>query len=200
MKKDVDFSSEDILEKLRKRDSDIITKVVQTYTLDLLRAARGLGFDALNADEIVQSVWVTFFDVVKTFEGKSQVKTFLFGILYNKASEQRRENTKSMRNDPIEAIMEEKFDSTGHWKNPPVDPEKFSMSMQSLELIQQCIDTLPTAQRMAFCLKEIDQNSTTEICKILELSITNLGVVLFRAKNRLRECIESKTKKGKGNL
>lgn len=56
MKRDI-FSSEDILKKLKMRDSETITKVVQAYTLDLLRAARALGFDALNADEIVQSVF-----------------------------------------------------------------------------------------------------------------------------------------------
>ncbi|PIP95766.1 MAG: RNA polymerase subunit sigma, partial [Bdellovibrio sp. CG22_combo_CG10-13_8_21_14_all_39_27] len=33
-----------------------------------------------------------------------------------------------------------------------------------------------------------------DICKILDVTTTNLGVLLYRAKNRLRECVETKIK------
>ncbi len=49
-------------------------------------------------------------------------------------------------------------------------------------------------QRMAFFLKEVEGHVSEEICNILEVSNTNLGVLLFRAKNKLRECIERKVK------
>ena len=35
------------------------------------------------------------------------------------------------------------------------------------------------------------------MCKILDVTRTNLGVLLYRARNRLRECLESKGYKGK---
>ena len=49
---------------------------------------------------------------------------------------------------------------------------------------------------MAFVLKEVSGLSTEEICNTLELSRTHLGVILHRAQNRLRECLESKGVKG----
>ncbi len=45
---------------------------------------------------------------------------------------------------------------------------------------------------MAFVLREVEGLSTEEICKILEVSRTNLGVLIYRARNRLRECLEAK--------
>ncbi len=45
---------------------------------------------------------------------------------------------------------------------------------------------------MAFVLREIEGMDTQEICKILEVTRTNLGVLLHRVRNRLRECLEAK--------
>lgn len=59
-------------------------------------------------------------------------------------------------------------------------------------MIQDCIERLPVNQRAAFCYREVEDLEMPEICKILEVTNTNLGVLLFRAKNRLRECIERK--------
>jgi RNA polymerase sigma-70 factor (ECF subfamily) len=58
--------------------------------------------------------------------------------------------------------------------------------------IQECLETTPERQRLAFTLREIEELETTEICKIMDITATNLGVMLFRARNRLRECLESK--------
>lgn len=193
LSKNMEFTSE-FIDQLKNRDQQAVEIVVRNYTETLYRGALGLGFDLVTAEELVQSVWVTFFDVVQNFEGRSHVRTFIFGILYNKALEMRRENKKIENTDSIEEVMETRFDSYGHWSKPPVDPEQFLVASQTMVLIQKCIDGLPINQRMAFCLKEIDGHGSSDICNILGVTVTNLGVLLYRAKNRLRECIESKSK------
>ena len=59
-----------------------------------------------------------------------------------------------------------------------------------------CLDEVPDRQRLAFVLREVEGFETEEICNILQVSANNLGVLLFRARNRLRECLESKGMKG----
>ena len=61
-----------------------------------------------------------------------------------------------------------------------------------MDLIQRCIDALPTAQRAVFCFKEIEDKKTSEICKIMDVTVSHLGVLFYRARNELRECIEMK--------
>ncbi len=150
-------------------------------------------FGAAESDDLTQSVWLTFFDIIEKFEGRSKVKTFLFGILYNKASDLRKKNKKIDSNIDIEVFLEKNFDSKGHWITTPKDPEKFLSSTQTMKLISDCLELLPLNQKMAFNLKEIEEEMTEEICNILSVSATNLGVLLFRARNQLRECIEKKT-------
>ncbi|MGE3975327.1 MAG: sigma-70 family RNA polymerase sigma factor [Bdellovibrionales bacterium] len=188
------FSSTDFLEKLINKDHKTVELVVKAYTEQLYRGALGLGFDQVHAGEVVQSVWVTFFDVVSSFQGRSHIRTFIFGILYNKASELRRENKKFDSKDPVEEVLDDRFDLRGAWKKPPIDPEQFLMASETMELIDKCLEKLPVNQRMAFCLKEIDDHGSSDICNILSVTTTNLGVLLYRAKNSLRECIEAKAK------
>ena len=190
----IDFRSSEFVERLINREPNAIESVVRAYTEHLYKGALGLGFDSNTAQEVVQSVWVTFYYVVPNFKAKSHVRTFLFGILYNKASEQRREQKKSSNHDPIEDVVESRFDSNGKWVRPPIDPEKFVIATETMALIEGCLDGLPITQRMAFCLKEIDDHDSQDICNILNVTVTNLGVLLYRARNRLRECIEEKTK------
>lgn len=190
----IDFGLEAFIERMKNREESAIESVVRAYTDHLYKGALGLGFDTNMAKEVVQSVWVTFYDVVPNFQAKSHVRTFLFGILYNKASEYRREQKKADNHDPIDDIVEARFDENGKWAQPPIDPEKFMVATETMELIEKCLEGLPLNQRMAFCLKEIDEHGSSDICKILNVTVTNLGVLLYRARNRLRECIEGKAR------
>ncbi len=191
-KSEENFSSQEFLTKLRNGEPGTVDQLVRAYTEHLYRGALGLGFDSNSAREVVQNVWTTFFDVVAKFEGRSHIRTFIFGILYNKALELRREDARFDSSDSIEKVLESRFDSNGSWVQPPVDPEKFLMGSETMDLIQKCLDNLPLTQRMAFCLKEIDEHGSSDICNVLNVTVTNLGVLLYRARNRLRECIDGK--------
>ena len=59
------------------------------------------------------------------------------------------------------------------------------------ESIDRCLEEAPLAQRLAFVLRDVEELTTAEICKILEVTSTNLGVMLYRVRNRLRNCLEA---------
>ena len=77
------------------------------------------------------------------------------------------------------------------WTRPPlpVDAEVYAAEVR--QGIDGCRDRVPTNQRMAFVVREIEGMDTGEICKILEITRTNLGVLLHRVRTRLRECLEA---------
>jgi len=189
-KKRKEFSDASVLPRLKSKDQKLITDIVERYTQDLYRAARGAGFHDPDASEIVQETFLTFVEKLDRFEGRSHVRTWLFGILFNKIYEARRHLSKKRREDDIDEVMETRFDFKGHWQKPPKDPEAFLRSSETMKTIQTCMDELPDQHRHAFHLKEVMGFSTEEICKILSVTTTHLGVILYRARNRLRECVE----------
>jgi len=88
--------------------------------------------------------------------------------------------------------MENRFKPDGTWLRPPLPVETALEATEIRDAIAGCLEGVPTSQRMAFILREVEGFSTKEICKILDVSRTNFGVLIYRARNRLRECLEAK--------
>jgi len=158
----------------------------------LLAAAWGMGWKGADAEDLVQETFAVFLRAPERFEGRSSLKTYLFGILYNKGLEKRREVVREEAVDPIDEVFEKRFGTWGIWRTMPRGPEDEVMARETAALVEECLQGLNVQQRMAFYLKEIQHETTDSICNILEITITHLGVLLFRARNKLRECVQRK--------
>ncbi len=190
------FSDPAFINKLITQDHHAIELLIKTYTSHLFNAAKGMGLEDTQATELVQNTWETFFEIINRFEKKSHIRTFVFGIFYNKAKEYKRELGRINQNEPIDELLESQFNQRGHWPGQThlMEPEKFAQASQTINIIEKCLSLLPVNQKMAFHLKEIECLQSKEICNILGITNTNLGVLLYRAKGALRKCIENKAR------
>ena len=184
-------SANTLISLLRKRDPEALAQIVRENGRPLYRAARGMGFPQEEAEDLVQDVLATFLESLDRFEGRSQVRTWLFGILHNKVRERRREFYREQQNDPIDEVFESRFDAKGNWVQPPKDLDRMIASSEIAEALHRCMQDLPASQREVFVLREMQDLKTPEICKILGITVTNLSVLIHRARIRLRECMEA---------
>lgn len=170
--------------------------LVEEHIRALLAFALSHGIAPDMAEELVQETFYTFLDqAAARFEGRSRIRTYLIGILYNKMRGYWREEEqrRSVGDDEeIERLFAERFDRGGMWSSPPQGPEDLLLLREELDLFEECFAHIPFQQRTVFYLKEVEDLSTEEICKIMGITPTHLGVLLFRARNRLRECMEKK--------
>jgi RNA polymerase sigma-70 factor, ECF subfamily len=181
-----------LVARLRSRDPDALALAVRDHARALYRAARGMGFQEAEAEDLIQDVFATFLETLDRFEGRSQVGTWLFGILHRKVLERRREQYRDQQQDPIDEVFESRFDAGGKWVRPPDDLHRALESKEIGAALSGCLEGLPAAHREVFVLREMEGLETAEICKILGVTVTNMGVLMHRARNRLRECIEAK--------
>jgi RNA polymerase sigma-70 factor (ECF subfamily) len=182
----------ELVEAIRAGDPAALKAVVELYLRQILRAARGAGLSPHDAEEVTQETFTTFLEVAPRFEGRSHVRTFLFGILYKKISEARRGFTKQRQHDPIDEVMESRFYDDGRWSRPPAAADALVRREEVRRALAECLEASPPAQRMAFHLREVEGLDRREICKILDVSSSNLDVMMFRLRNRTRECLEAK--------
>lgn len=189
---DTNFADPQFLERLKKRDHEAWEEIAGAYLPQILRASRGMGFSADESRDLAQSVFLAFLEGIERFEGRAHIRTFLFGIFYHKVSEHLREIQRGREKvmDPIDEVVEERFDSRGAWRKGPAGAERLILSHEIGQLLDECLETIPRAQRIAFYLRDVEEMKTAEICKKMGITATNLGVLLFRARNRLRECLE----------
>ncbi|MFQ5673399.1 MAG: sigma-70 family RNA polymerase sigma factor [Nitrospinales bacterium] len=152
-----------------------------------------------SAEEIVQETFLAAYKSRNSFAGKASEKSWLFGILKHKIMDHFRELKKHQIFDLIQEDdpdpYEDAYDHKGNRKNPPrnwgINPEKAAENKQLLRALGQCVEELPDKFRRLFILKEVDGYSSEYICKELDIQPTNLWVMMHRARNQLKKCLET---------
>lgn len=188
-----DLENPQHLELLKKRDPAFLSSLFSDMNPRLLRMMASKGIYAEAAEEVVHQCWETFFTNLDKFEGRSQIKTFVFGILINKIREDRRRNSRVDYEEDSEKVFERSFTKDGWWVNEPTDPYRIIENRQLGDSIEDCLEGLTDAQRAAFLLIESEGESSESACQIMGVSLSNLRVLIFRAKDKLRACLEGQS-------
>jgi len=162
----------------------------------LIRAARAAGLAEHDALDAVQNTFLVFVRKADQFDGRASVRTWLFGILFHKIRELRRVAAREEAVDDIDSLVDARFDAAGRWLRPPGAADAATATAEVMDHLEECLDEVPERQRSAFILREVEQLTTEEVCKVLDVTANNLGVMLYRARNRLRECLEAKGIRG----
>lgn len=148
------------------------------------------------AEDCVQEALLAALSAPASFEGRSNLRTWLTGILKHKIVDAIRRQS---RERPVEGTEENLddlnalFDETGHWTDRPQpweDPDGALHQKQFLAALEACLAGLPARTAQVFMLREHLGLETAEICKDLGITSTNCWVLLYRARMLLRECLE----------
>lgn len=182
---------------LLDQDEFAYRHVVKTYHSSMLYLARRIVGEKI-ADEVVQEAWLSVMRALPKFEQRSKLKTWILTIVSNEAKNRLR---KEGRHVSLEAMTEDRsgmadrFDSAGHWTEPAAlwqadSPDALLSEAQLSGCLEQAIVELPDLQAATLNLKEKQGYSLKEICNILDVSESNVRVLLHRARNKVFTVID----------
>jgi RNA polymerase sigma-70 factor (ECF subfamily) len=156
------------------------------------------------AEDLVQETFLSALKSIGAFSGGAGIRTWLTTILKNKIIDYFRKQKVRKEDDAASDLIDEKrwlFQEEGRWVGVwKVDlgpsgwgagPSAEFERREFWNALQKCLAKLPEGVSRLFVLREIEEMETEEICKILEITPSNLWVSLHRARLRLRHCLES---------
>jgi len=150
------------------------------------------------AEDLVQETFLAALKTRGSFSGGSAEATWLVGILKHKIADHFRRQAREAPledGDPGDPPDPSVFDASGHWTAGPTDwggnPADLYREKKFLDQVTKCLSGLSPHHANAFTLREIEGADTGEICKVLNVSETNLWVILHRARMQLRRCLET---------
>lgn len=149
-----------------------------------------------QAEDAVQETMVAAIRGAAGFAGGSSVRTWLTGILKHKIVDLIRKSSREQSLDEHEASPEDMdvlFRADGHYADAPADwgnPEASLSRQRFFAALQECMDSLPRTTAQAFAMREVMGMDTGEICESLRITDSNCWVLLYRARMKLRECLE----------
>ena len=150
------------------------------------------------AEDAVQEALLAVLEKPDSFAGQSSLRTYVTGILKFKIIDhlrsRKREVALHTEDDEAETdLIDSLFKANGHTVNMPAawgEPEASLQQQDFFRVLEVCLANLPAKTARVFMMREWLELETEEICKELSLTTSNLWVVLYRARLRLRECLD----------
>ncbi|MCA1957688.1 MAG: sigma-70 family RNA polymerase sigma factor [Nitrospira sp.] len=197
-----------LITRLRRGEEAAFDSLVAKHHGALIRMAMGFVADREVAEEVTQDTWMTVIQSLDLFEGRSSLRSWIFGILIHKAKDrgmrERRHTVfsalESIDDEGEEAVDPARFhqsgERAGHWAFPPrpwddQTPEKLLASKQAVAAMRRAIDALPPTLRTVLVLRDMEGVESADVCAMLQITETNLYVRLHRARERVRQAVET---------
>jgi RNA polymerase sigma-70 factor (TIGR02943 family) len=189
-------------------EADKISVLTNTEFLTVLRsqmhkfATLQLSNSQL-AEDAVQEALMGALKNAKSFAGRAALKTWVFAILKNKIADVLRQKQRLAYAGSLSSELEESedfsdlFDVKGFWQTserPATwgNPQDSLHQEQFWKVFEACLENLPGLQGRVFMMKEFVELDANEICTEVNITVSNLNVLLHRARLRLRECLENR--------
>ena len=180
----------ELVERCRARDREAIRAVITANNQRLFRTAWSILKDRGEAEEAVQSAYVSAFASLDTFAGRSSLSTWLTRIVVNealgrvRAQKRRRDQLEgagvAMMDDYREALM----------RGSEARPPDVALAREQMRLLlEQAVAALPETFRTVFVLREVEGLSGEETAEVLDLPVATVKTRLHRARRKLQQIL-----------
>ena len=180
-------------------DNDFVAQLRR----DMLKFAHLQLRNESLAEDVVQEALAAAFAGAKEFEGRSAVKTWVFSILRNKIVDQIRYQNRTTnisalmpQEEGLDEAFESLFKTNAHW-SPGARPTNWGNPEETLreqrfwDVFDACLKHLPENTARVFMMREFLEFETSEVCEELKITTSNCNVILHRARNALRGCLNT---------
>lgn len=175
------------LEALRAGDKRVFAQMVDLYADKLYNLILKLLGDPRDAEDVLQETFISVYQNIGGFEGRSKLGTWLYRIAYNTAMmrlRKKRPETVSI-DEPL--LLDDGKEVPRQLHDWSALPEQELLTEEGLHHMEEAIRALPESLRSVFVLRDIEGLSTAETGEALGLTETAVKSRLHRARLFLRE-------------
>lgn len=142
------------------------------------RTVRRLGVPERSVDDAAQDVFIVVHRRLGEFEGRSSIKSWLFGIARRVAKDHRR---RSQRKDRGEALPDTLADAAS------LSPREAASRAEALRVLYDILDKLDDDKREVFVLAELEQLTVPEIADAIAVNLNTVYSRLRAARRAFEE-------------
>ncbi len=182
------MSEQELLIQLQKGDETAFKTLVETYQKRVFNTVLTIVQNSEEAEDISQEVFIEVYQSVGKFRGESKISTWLYRIATMKALEEIRKKKAKKRI----AFFTNLFGEANEVLHEPVNFVHPGIIMEQQEnacTLFKAISLLSNNQKVAFTLSNIEGLNYHEISEVMQISLSSVESLLFRAKSNLRKSL-----------
>ncbi len=185
-----------LVEQCREGDSAAMERLILKYQNRIYNVVLKICANTDDAAELTQETFVKVLENIDRFEGRSGFYTWAFRIAVNLTLNYCQRNVRlSVRS--LEADNEEDGCSARAQlkqllsNDDSPDPALVAQNRELYELAIKALMKLDDAQRAVIVLRDIEDMNYARIAKVLDIELGTVKSRLSRARNNLREILET---------
>ncbi len=190
------MSDIEIIAQLQAGDERAFRTLVEKHQKLVVNTCYGMVHNREDAEDIAQEVFVEVYRSIQHFRADSKLSTWLYRIAVNRSLNHIRDNKKHKWFRSFENEVEEKNRQLLQVASGKADDPGFNLeNQQRANILHEAINSLPEKQKVAFTLSKYEDLSYQEISEVMDLSISSVESLLFRAKQNLQKKLHACYKK-----
>lgn len=175
------------LETLLKGDHAEFERLVRNESPRLFRVIMRLLNDEEEAKNVLQETFLQAYQRLDTFRREAKITTWLYAIGINLARASRRKTSRydTLSEQDLDRLQPSYVAGMRREKYEAWNPQKILEIEERDRLVHEAIMKLPDDYRVVVTLRDIEQQSTADVAKMLEISEGAVRVRLHRARQAL---------------
>jgi len=174
----------EIIESVKKGNQADYAVLIDRYKNKAFTMLKRMLKNDFDAEEVLMDCFLKAYNNLSTFKFESKFSTWFYRIVYNSALTKLSSAKRKIENE-MSSIDDLHFLQSSYNAD---DLVKEDLSL----LVKKIVNELPPKNAAVISMFYLEEMSTEEIADILQISVSNVKVILYRSRNLLREIIEKR--------
>ena len=185
------MTEKELVKKLQQADQLTFKYFVDQYQNKVLNTCWGFVKNAAEAEDLTQEVFIEIFQSIHAFKHDSRLSTYVYRIAVNKSLDFVRKQKRQKRWGNLLSILgwsdSPEIADIPTWEHPGLKLE----NKERAAILMKQVETLSEKQRVAFTLHKIEGLPYQEIAEVLQVSLSSVESLIFRANQTLRKKLQT---------
>jgi RNA polymerase sigma-70 factor, ECF subfamily len=172
--------------------------LVNRYQKMVLKTCLGFVSNHSDAEDLAQEVFIEVFESLQGFRNESKISTWIYRIAVNKSLNQVRKQKRERMFRSIESFFTSKEEKSEKIELVDIKGDMADTEIirrENKQMLKNAISKLPENQRIAFVLSKYQDLSYKEIAEVMNVTLSSVESLLFRAKSNLQKHLLDEIKK-----
>lgn len=186
-KKIIPLTEPELIQGLLAKKEDAFRFLIESYGDRVHNTILSIIQNKEDTEDLTQEVFVEIYNSISKFKGESRLYTWVYRIATSKALDLLRKRKAKKRFAFITSIFanEEEEMEISDFNHPGIIIE----NKERARILFAAMDKLSDNQKAAFTLSQIENLSYKEIAEVMQLSVSSVESLIFRAKSNLKKSL-----------
>ncbi|MEI7982773.1 MAG: RNA polymerase sigma factor [Bacteroidota bacterium] len=181
------MTEKELIDGLIVQNKAAIHYLVDSYQNNIIKTAYYFVDNMEDAEDISQEVIMEILKSIGKYQKNSKLYAWIYRITVNRSLDHLRKQKRRSMVKRLESFIRISSDGESRYSDEPATTDTQNDDNEKRKILDTSVNLLPGNQKIAFILSKYDEMSYKEIADVMNLSLSSVESLIFRAKLNLQK-------------